>query len=79
MKPWELVGADIIFVKTKTKLCIVDYYSKFPIVKKANHLACDDLVKAAKVILTEFGLPKKIISDVGMNFTMVCSDSFTGR
>ena len=42
-------------------------------VEKANSLAADDLVKAAKIVFTKFGLPKSIISDAGMNFT---SDTF---
>ena len=46
-KLWEVVAADI-FVKYRTHLCIVDYCSWFPIVKKAGTLAADDLVKTAK-------------------------------
>ena len=65
-KLWKVVGADIFSIKNKTLLCIVDYYSKFPLVRKAGSLTADDLVKAAKIV---FGLPKKIISDAGMNFT----------
>ena len=68
--PWEVAGVDIFFVKNK-HLCIVDYYSKFPLVKKtkAVSLSADDLVRAAKIVFNEFELPKKIISYVGMNFT----------
>ena len=33
--------------KTKNLLCIVDNYGKFSIVKKADSLAADELVKAA--------------------------------
>ena len=65
----EVVGADIFFVKMKTLLYIVDYYSMFSIVKGADSLAANDLVKTAKIVFTEFGFPKKIISDADMNFT----------
>ena len=65
-----MVGPDIIFMKNKTLLCIVDYYSKFHIVnKRAVNLHADDLVQAAKIVFTEFRLCKKIISDAGINFT----------
>ena len=57
------------FVKNKAPLYILDYHSKFPIVKRADSFAADDLVKAAKVLFAEFRLPKKIIWDVGTNFT----------
>ena len=36
--------------------------------KQTDSLTASDLVKAAKIIFVEFELPKKIISDVGMNF-----------
>ena len=67
-KPLEVVCANIIFVKNKTLLCIVDYNSKFPIVRKAYSLAADDLVKAAKLVFTEFALPKNNISDTGTRY-----------
>ena len=43
-KPWEMVGADIFSINNHVVLCIVDYYSKFPIVKKADGLTADDLI-----------------------------------
>ena len=50
---------------TITLLCIVDYYSKFPVVKKVASLSVDYLVHTTKLTCSEFGLPRKIISDVG--------------
>ena len=65
----EMVDTGMLFlVKHKTVVCTVDYYSEFPIVK-SDCLAVDDLVKVFKVIFGEFGLPRKIIFDVGMNVT----------
>ena len=61
------------FVKNKIFLYIVGCFSKFPIVKKADSLAADDVVKAARIIFTKFGLPKKFISDAVMKLT---SDMF---
>ena len=51
----------IFFVTNKILLCIVDYSSKFSIVKMADSLAAADLVKAAKIMFTKLGLPKKLI------------------
>ena len=33
-KPWEVFDANIFAVKNNTLLCIIDYYSKFPVVKR---------------------------------------------
>ena len=60
-------------LNNKKYLCIVEYHSKFPIVKKAEDISADSLKLACKVIFSEYGLPKKIISDAGGNFI---SDNF---
>ena len=54
-------------------LCIVDYYSKFPIMKKTDDLMADKLITVASIMSAEFRLPKKIVSDAGTNFR---SDKF---
>ena len=59
-KPWEVVGAHIFMVNNKSLLCIVDYYSKFPIVKKVAGLSAADLLKIAMLIFAEYGLPKRL-------------------
>ena len=43
--PWQGVGADIFSINSKTLLCIVDYYTKFPIVKKADGFTAADLIR----------------------------------
>ena len=49
-------------------LCIVDCYSKFLVIKKTEGPSADNLILACKVIFSEYGLSKKIISDAGGNF-----------
>ena len=67
-KSWELVGADIFTIKNSILLCIVDYHSKFPIVKKGDGLSEGNLIRVAKIVFVEFGLPKKMVSYAGTNF-----------
>ena len=55
-KPQLVVGSDIFSINNML-LYIVDYCSKFPIVKKADSLSADNLITAAKFVFTEFGLP----------------------
>ena len=69
MQAPRVVCAEIIFVKNKTLLYIVDYYRKFPVVKGADSLMAHDLAKTAKIVFVEFRLSNKIISDWGTNFT----------
>ena len=55
-------------IYNKMLLHIVDYYSKFPVVKKVGSHAADDLVQMTKIIFAEYGLPEQIISDAGISF-----------
>ena len=38
-KPLEVIAADMFTLNNKSYLCIVDYHSKFPIVKDAEDLS----------------------------------------
>ena len=71
--PWEVVGADVFHYNNKNYLCIVDYNSKFPIVKRLDGLPADNPTNAVKTIFVEYGIPHKLMSDAGTNFT---SDRF---
>ena len=62
-----MVREDGFMIHGKTFPCIVDYHSKFLIVKKVNGLPADDLVQVAKLIFAEYRLPKKIVLDVDAN------------
>ena len=70
----HVVSADIFMVNVKPLLCIVDYHSKFWIVKKINSLSADDLVQTTKMILHNMGSERKLFSDVDTNST---SKTFT--
>ena len=65
--------ADIFHFNNKNYLCIIDYNSKFPIIKRLEGLSAENLTNAVKIIFMEYGLPQKIISDTGTNFV---SDRF---
>ena len=73
-KAWEVIGADMFTLNNKHYLCIMDYNSKFPIIKKTEDLSAENLILMCKVIFVEYGLPRKIMSDSGGN---TISDKFT--
>ena len=66
----EVFGADVFMINGKNLLYVVQYHSKFQIVKKVNSLSADDLVQKTKLIFVENRFPKKIVSGVGTNFTV---------
>ena len=49
-------------------MCIVDYHSKFPVIKRMEGLSTENLVITTKVIFTEYGITHKIMSYAGTNF-----------
>ena len=73
LRPQEVLGADVFHFNNKNYLCIVDYHSKFPVIKRMEGLSSKSLIATTKVIFAEYGIPCKIISDACTNFV---SDKF---
>ena len=73
LRPWEVLGADIFHFNNKNYLCIVDYHSKFPVIKRMEGLSTASLITTTKVKFAEYGIPCKLMSDAGTNFV---SDKF---
>ena len=68
LRPWEVVGADIFHFNNINYLCVVDYNSKFPIIRKLQGLLAEHLINAVTAIFAKYGIPCKIMSDAGTNF-----------
>ena len=77
--PCEVVYADAFIINNKTLLCIVDYYSKFPVETKVISLSAGDLVQMTKLIFVEYMFRKKTVSEVGTNFTLDIQNMFADR
>ena len=65
---WDVVGADMFQLNNKNYLCIVDYHSRFLVVKKMEGLSADSLTLVLKVVFAEYGIHKRVMSDAGGNF-----------
>ena len=63
-----MLGADIFQLNDKNYLCIVDYYNKFPVIKRMEGLSSKNLITTVKIIFAEYGIPHKPKSDAGSNF-----------
>ena len=58
----------IFQLNNKNYLCIIDYHSRFPVVKKIGGLSVDSLTLVLKVVFAGYGIPKRVMSDAGGNF-----------
>ena len=67
-KPWEVIGAVMFNLNNKHYLCIVDYHSKFPIIKRTEDFSADILILICNIIFAEYGLLKEIMLESGGNF-----------
>ena len=62
------MGNGVFTPNDKHHHFIVDYNSKFLVIKKIAGLNSDALIQACKITFTEFQFPSKLISDAGTNF-----------
>ena len=50
VRPWGADGADVFYFSNKNYLCVVDYNSKFPIIKRLKGLLVENLINTVKII-----------------------------
>ena len=58
-KPQEVIGADMSTLNNKDYLYIIDYHSKFPIVKKGEDMSADSLILACKLSFQNLDCQRK--------------------
>ena len=68
-RPWEKIGTDLFEYKEQNYLMIVDYYSRYIIVRKISNIRADTVSETFTQVLTEFGLPSTIMADRGTQYT----------
>uniref|UniRef100_A0A3P9KLT8 Gypsy retrotransposon integrase-like protein 1 n=1 Tax=Oryzias latipes TaxID=8090 RepID=A0A3P9KLT8_ORYLA len=75
-RPWEILGSDIFEFDSHKYLIIVDYYSRFPVVRLLPDISARTVCTYFKSVLGEHGLPSTIIADCG---TQYVSEEFKKR
>ncbi|XP_030834726.1 uncharacterized protein K02A2.6-like [Strongylocentrotus purpuratus] len=76
--PWETVGTDLFHFEGDKYLIVIDYRSKFPFVRKVRGgCTSSTIVRIRKNIFSEQGIPLKIVSDNGPQFSCREYKSFT--
>ena len=68
LRPQEVVRADVFHFNNVNYLCVVDYNSKFPIIRRLQALSVEHLISAVTTIFSEYDILQKIMSDAGTNF-----------
>ena len=64
------MGTDLFEFEGENYLIIVHYYSKFPFIEKMPaHCTAKAVVEATKKLFSEQGIPQKVVSDDGPQFS----------
>ena len=61
--PWIKLGVDLFEHNKKQYLLVVDYFSKFPIIRKLHSLSTGAVIRELKEIFGENGIPDTLITD----------------
>jgi hypothetical protein len=64
--PFQVIGIDLFTFENEEYLMVVDYLSKWPIVKQLSQGTTSmKIIGVLKEVFSDFGLPERIISDNG--------------
>ena len=63
--PWSKVATDIFHFKSRSYLLVVDYTSRFPIVREIKSMSTQHIADHFRLIFSEYGWPDTLVSDNG--------------
>ena len=69
--PWHTVATDLFEIRNSKYLLIVDYYSRFPVLRKLASTTARVLIQEMKAVFAELGVPSVIVSDGGPQYTSI--------
>lgn len=58
-------------------LVVVDYYSKFPVVKKLSNIQSSTVIAQLKSVFEEHGIPSKLVTDNGPQYSSAAFQEFS--
>ena len=71
MTPWLTIEMVLFTLDQYSFLLVVDVTSRFPVVCILSNETCSSVINALKGVYCDFGLPRKIITDIGPCFKAV--------
>ena len=72
--PWSKVATDIFHYESQPYLLVVDYTSRFPIVRRLKSMSAQNIAEQFQSIFSEYGWPDTLVSDNGPCYT---AETFT--
>ena len=72
--PWTKIVTDIFYFDGVSYLLIVDYTSRFPVVKKLASVTAQQVASQIRLVISDYGWPETIMSDNGLCYS---AETFT--
>ena len=63
--PWTKLASDLFTFDNQNYLLIVDYMSRFPVIRKLSSMTSQHVTEHIKAIFSEYGAPQAIVTDNG--------------
>ena len=57
VRPWQIVATDFFQFGRSQYMLVVDYHSKYPLVRKLKDFSCQEIINLTKQIFGEQGIP----------------------
>ena len=77
VRPWQLVATDLFQFGISHYTLVVDYYSKYPLVRKFKDFSTQEIINFTKQIFGEQGIPERSISDNGPHYSSILFKQFS--
>ena len=73
---WQIVVTDLFQVNGSQYILVVDYYSKYPLVKKLKEFSSQEMINLTKQIFGEQGIPEGVFNDNGPHYCLTLFKRF---
>ena len=77
VRSWQIVATDLFQFGRSHYMLVIDYYSKYPLVRKLKDFSSQEIINLTKQILGEQGIPEGLISDNGPHYSSTLFKQFS--
>ena len=68
-RDWPTLATDLFHWNVTEFLLTADFYSKFPIIRTLRNISSSTIIHHLKGIFDEHGIPERVISDIGPQYS----------
>ena len=77
VRPWQIVATDLFQFGRSHYMLVVDYYSKYPLVRKLKDFSNQEIINLTKQIFGEQVIPERLISNNAPHYSSTLFKQFS--